>query len=135
MGYNIGLRMIEDYLAKSNTMRRCANFRETAEMIAKARPLFCTVHLIPCLHCLLSGRLQDLPKHHTHHNELDERLEAVLARLRREPASRLRGAARRRPRPGRAVVLQHLLRRAAGRPGNGADPGRGALHQRRAAGE
>jgi hypothetical protein len=41
MGYNIGLRLIEDYLAKSNTMRRCANFRETAEMIAKASsPLF-----------------------------------------------------------------------------------------------
>jgi len=37
MGYNIGMRLIEDYLAKSNTMRRCANFRETAEMIAKAR--------------------------------------------------------------------------------------------------
>ena len=36
MGYNIGLRLIEDYLAKSNTMRRCSNFRETAEMIAKA---------------------------------------------------------------------------------------------------
>ena len=35
MGYNIGLRLIEDYLAKSNTMRRCSNFRETAEMIAK----------------------------------------------------------------------------------------------------
>ncbi|ESZ93774.1 transporter particle component [Sclerotinia borealis F-4128] len=35
MGYNIGLRLIEDYLAKSNTMRRCSNFRETAEMVAK----------------------------------------------------------------------------------------------------
>lgn len=35
MGYNIGLRLIEDYLAKSNTMKRCANFRETAEMISK----------------------------------------------------------------------------------------------------
>lgn len=35
MGYNIGLRLIEDYLAKSNSMKRCANFRETAEMIAK----------------------------------------------------------------------------------------------------
>ena len=35
MGYNIGLRLIEDYLAKSNTMRRCASFRETADMIAK----------------------------------------------------------------------------------------------------
>lgn len=38
MGYNIGLRLIEDYLAKSNTMRRCSNFRETAEMIAKVGP-------------------------------------------------------------------------------------------------
>ncbi|KAH7121957.1 NO signaling/Golgi transport ligand-binding domain-containing protein [Dactylonectria estremocensis] len=35
MGYNIGLRLIEDYLAKSNTMKRCVNFRETAEMIAR----------------------------------------------------------------------------------------------------
>ncbi|KAK8148589.1 transport protein particle 22 kDa subunit [Beauveria asiatica] len=35
MGYNIGLRLIEDYLAKSNTMKRCANFRETADMISR----------------------------------------------------------------------------------------------------
>ena len=34
MGYNIGLRLIEDYLAKSNT-GSCTNFRETAEMISK----------------------------------------------------------------------------------------------------
>lgn len=33
-GYNIGLRLIEDFLAKSN-MTRCSNFRETAEAIAK----------------------------------------------------------------------------------------------------
>lgn len=37
MGYNIGLRLIEDYLAKSNTMKRCANFRETADMISRVR--------------------------------------------------------------------------------------------------
>lgn len=37
MGYNIGLRLIEDYLAKSNSMKRCSSFRETAEMIAKVR--------------------------------------------------------------------------------------------------
>ena len=36
MGYNIGLRLIEDFLAKSNT-GRCANFRETAENISKVR--------------------------------------------------------------------------------------------------
>lgn len=35
MGYNIGLRLIEDYLAKSITMKRCSNFRETADMISK----------------------------------------------------------------------------------------------------
>jgi hypothetical protein len=34
MGYNIGMRLIEDFLAKSG-MGRCANFRETADMISK----------------------------------------------------------------------------------------------------
>jgi hypothetical protein len=34
MGYNIGLRLIEDYLAKTNTAQ-CSSFRETAEMISK----------------------------------------------------------------------------------------------------
>ena len=34
MGYNIGVRLIEDFLAKSNT-GQCSNFRETAEMISK----------------------------------------------------------------------------------------------------
>ncbi|EON69001.1 hypothetical protein W97_08259 [Coniosporium apollinis CBS 100218] len=34
MGYNIGLRIIEDFLAKSNT-GACANFKEVAETISK----------------------------------------------------------------------------------------------------
>ncbi|WPH04970.1 BET3 family protein [Acrodontium crateriforme] len=34
MGYNMGMRLIEDFLAKSNT-GSCSNFRETAEVIAK----------------------------------------------------------------------------------------------------
>lgn len=34
MGYNIGLRLVEDFFAKSNT-GRCSNFRETAEVISK----------------------------------------------------------------------------------------------------
>ncbi|CAG8947355.1 unnamed protein product [Penicillium salamii] len=34
MGYNIGMRLIEDFLAKSG-VGRCANFRDTADMIAK----------------------------------------------------------------------------------------------------
>ncbi|KAL2059693.1 hypothetical protein ABVK25_000986 [Lepraria finkii] len=34
MGYNIGMRLVEDFFAKSGT-QRCANLRETAEMISK----------------------------------------------------------------------------------------------------
>lgn len=34
MGYNIGLRLIEDFLAKSSS-GACSSFRETAEMISK----------------------------------------------------------------------------------------------------
>ncbi|XP_069140005.1 trafficking protein particle complex subunit 3-like [Argopecten irradians] len=34
MGYNIGVRLIEDFLARSNT-GRCNDFRETADVIAK----------------------------------------------------------------------------------------------------
>jgi hypothetical protein len=34
MGYNIGIRLIEDFLARTN-VPRCADLRETAEVIAK----------------------------------------------------------------------------------------------------
>ena len=34
MGYNIGIRLIEDFLAKTNT-QRCGEFKETAEVVAK----------------------------------------------------------------------------------------------------
>jgi hypothetical protein len=34
MGYNIGVRLIEDFLAKSSAPA-CSNFREVAEMISK----------------------------------------------------------------------------------------------------
>ena len=34
MGYNIGMRLIEDFFAKSNT-GRCGSFRDTAETISK----------------------------------------------------------------------------------------------------
>lgn len=34
MGYNIGVRLIEDFLARSGS-NRCQNFKETAEMISK----------------------------------------------------------------------------------------------------
>ncbi|KAL8939563.1 MAG: hypothetical protein Q9216_003294 [Gyalolechia sp. 2 TL-2023] len=34
MGYNIGMRLIEDFFAKSGA-QRCSNFKETAETISK----------------------------------------------------------------------------------------------------
>lgn len=34
MGYNIGVRLIEDFLAKTS-LAKCGNFRETADMISK----------------------------------------------------------------------------------------------------
>ena len=34
MGYNIGIRLIEDFLAHSNT-GRCHQFEETADLISK----------------------------------------------------------------------------------------------------
>jgi hypothetical protein len=40
MGYNIGLRLIEDFLAKTSAPS-CLNFREVAEMISKVHA--CTV--------------------------------------------------------------------------------------------
>ena len=38
MGYNIGLRLIEDFFAKSSASA-CSNFREVAEMISKVRAI------------------------------------------------------------------------------------------------
>lgn len=35
MGYAIGLRLIEDFLAKSQNTGHCSNFREVAEVISK----------------------------------------------------------------------------------------------------
>ena len=37
MGYNIGIRLIEDFLAKSSAPA-CTNFREVSEMISKVAP-------------------------------------------------------------------------------------------------
>lgn len=37
MGYNIGIRLIEDFLAKTSAPV-CTNFREVSEMISKVAP-------------------------------------------------------------------------------------------------
>ncbi|CAC9891219.1 unnamed protein product, partial [Aureobasidium pullulans] len=41
MGYNMGMRLIEDFLAKSNS-GSCSNLRETAEIISKVETQFMT---------------------------------------------------------------------------------------------
>lgn len=44
MGYNIGVRLIEDFLAKSSAPA-CSNFREVAEMISKVHFSACRLRL------------------------------------------------------------------------------------------
>ena len=39
MGYSIGTRLVEDFLARS-AMGRCADFRETGEVVSKVRRWF-----------------------------------------------------------------------------------------------
>jgi hypothetical protein len=94
MGYNIGLRLIEDYLAKSNTMRRCSNFRETAEMIAKVFRFFLLAALARSVLMRGIGWVQDLPKYYTSGIKLDERQQTVLSHIRGEPLSGLCRATR-----------------------------------------
>jgi len=48
MGYNIGTRLIEDFLARSN-LGRCTDFRETGEVIAKVQFLLPTHYPPPFL--------------------------------------------------------------------------------------
>jgi hypothetical protein len=78
MGYNIGLRLIEDFLAKTSAPT-CSNFREVAEMISKVYT--CTVMRSTRRSLNSLGRLQDLPQHHTHNYNLVERQQAILSRL------------------------------------------------------
>lgn len=77
MGYNIGLRLIEDYLAKSNTMKRCTSFRETADMIARVRQRSVRHPRNQRLR-MSTGRVQDIPEHHPAGDKLDERQQPVL---------------------------------------------------------
>lgn len=68
MGYNIGIRLIEDFLAKSSAPA-CTNFRDVAEMISKVRRHSQSVADVA--HTMWTGRLQDLPQRHTDHHQLD----------------------------------------------------------------
>ena len=44
-GYNIGIRLIDEFLAKSN-VSRCNDFRETTDVIAKV--LYCLFGVFTC---------------------------------------------------------------------------------------
>ncbi len=60
MGYNIGTRLIEDFLARSN-IGRCADFRETGEVVAKVRSLaFMSGAAFQSIYtaCMREGRVQ-----------------------------------------------------------------------------
>ena len=45
MGYNIGTRLIEDFLAKS-ALGRCADFREVGEVVAKVLRSFLSLMIL-----------------------------------------------------------------------------------------
>lgn len=75
MGYNIGTRLIEDFLARSN-LGRCTDFREVGEVVAKVRhdldydKIFYSQNLCLSLSLALCmvlrsqvGWVQGLPKH------------------------------------------------------------------------
>ena len=76
MGFNIGMRLVEDFFAKSGT-QRCATLRETAETISKVCedvPSSSLTYLQSQKMCeakRLIDRIQDLPQYNTHGYQLD----------------------------------------------------------------
>lgn len=76
MGYNIGLRLIEDFMARSST-GRCANFRETGEAIAKV--IICTIQYCQRRSNGINSNadswfidwIQGLSEHHAHRLKLE----------------------------------------------------------------
>jgi len=39
-GYNIGVRLIDDFLARNPNVNRCHDLRDTADVLAKVNDLF-----------------------------------------------------------------------------------------------
>lgn len=86
MGYNIGMRLIEDFFAKSG-VQRCGNLRETAETISK---VCCSSHAVLRAvrnypYCSETetriDRIQDVPQHHPYGVQLVGRQQVILANL------------------------------------------------------
>ena len=66
MGYNIGMRLIEDFLARSGT-GRCGSFRDTAEVISKVQRALARIEdptLTKSLNLL--GWVQNVLERHAH---------------------------------------------------------------------
>ena len=65
MGYNIGTRLIEEFLAKSS-LGRCGDFKDVGEVIAKVGEAtwFRYREVIPPR----PGRVQIIPEHHTEYH-------------------------------------------------------------------
>jgi Transport protein particle (TRAPP) component len=59
-GYNIGVRLIEDFLARAGT-GRCADFRQVGEVVSKVRHRKC-VSSLPFLHVLCINKEGAEPK-------------------------------------------------------------------------
>ena len=96
MGYNIGMRLVEDFFAKSGT-QRCANFRETAENISKVRIGEIMSGLghqsstaLGSIDLQLQDWLQDILEYHADGHKLDGGQQAVLPDVRGESSYRLR---------------------------------------------
>lgn len=70
MGYNIGCRLIEDFLARSN-LGRCNDFREVGEIVAKVRMSNIRCYQVHCTTFIPShsfpplGWLQSVSEYHT----------------------------------------------------------------------
>lgn len=70
MGYNIGMRLVEDFLAKANSPA-CANFRETAETISKVGCGRISIRVDISLTAGLVDWFQNLSERHAYGHKLD----------------------------------------------------------------
>jgi hypothetical protein len=127
MGYNIGTRLIEDFLAKSN-LGRCSDFREVGEVVAKVGPCLTVWNS----YAPVIGWIQIIPQYLancyawwtstsflTHQPSSHQSVDITVPRWfnfhpnsGREPTCRICGAARRGARR-RPMVQQRSLRSAA----------------------
>jgi hypothetical protein len=111
-GYNMGTRLIEDFLARTG-LQRCSTFAETAEVISKVCVLFSLfippllsipiyTTLYPMLGCiekeLMTGGIQDFLKYNSKPliptstpNNPKRRTTRIYTHIRRESISGIRG--------------------------------------------